>query len=98
MPWNGTTGFPFNRQSVTASAPEASGVYALFNNGIWVYIGEAQNIKDRLLQHLTKSHSLLIERANPQWFAWELVFGVYRIARQNQLILELKPSSNQRLG
>lgn len=98
MSWNGTNGFAFNRASIVANAPEASGVYALFNQGIWVYIGEAQNIKERLLQHLTNSHNQDVTRANPQWFAYELVSAVYRVARQDLLIGKLCPTCNKRLG
>lgn len=98
MPWNGTQGFLFNRISVLANAPEASGVYAMFNKGVWVYIGEAQNIRDRLIQHITNEQNPCVRRSNPQWFAYELVSPVYRVARQDQLILELHPTCNQRLG
>jgi excinuclease UvrABC nuclease subunit len=98
MPWNGTTGFQFNRASVLLNAPEQSGVYALFNEGVWVYIGEAKNIRDRLLQHLTNEENACVARSHPQWFAYELVSPVYRVARQDQLILELHPTCNKRLG
>jgi excinuclease UvrABC nuclease subunit len=96
--WNGTSGFQFNRATIAASAPEASGVYALFNEGIWLYIGEAQNIKERLLQHLTNSHNTDVTKSNPQWFAYELVAPVYRVARQDSLIGACRPSCNKRLG
>lgn len=96
--WDGTGGFLFNRTSILANAPEASGVYALFNEGVWVYIGEAQNIKERLLQHLTNSHNTDVTRANPQWFAYELVAAAYRVARQDVLIAGLRPTCNKRLG
>jgi excinuclease UvrABC nuclease subunit len=98
MQWNGTSGFAFNRQSVLANAPDASGVYGLFNQGIWLYFGEAQNIRERLLQHITDSHSPLIKAANPQWFAYELVQPILRVPRQNQLISLYCPQCNQRLG
>jgi len=98
MPWNGTNGFSYNRTSVIANAPEASGVYALFNQGVWVYIGEAQNIRDRLLQHLTNEQNVCVAKAHPQWFAYELLWPAYRVARQDGLILELNPTCNKCLG
>jgi len=52
--WTGTKGFQFTRISILDNASQLSGVYALFNQGVWIYIGEAKNIRDRLLQHLTK--------------------------------------------
>ncbi|HEY7404334.1 MAG TPA: GIY-YIG nuclease family protein [Candidatus Angelobacter sp.] len=96
--WDGTAGFLFNRASIAANAPEASGVYALFNEGVWLYIGEAQNIKERLLQHLTNSHNPDVTKANPQWFAYELVAPVFRVGRQNLLIASFCPTCNKRLG
>jgi hypothetical protein len=96
--WNGTGGFHFNRASIAANAPEASGVYALFNEGIWLYIGEAQNIKERLLQHLTNSHNPDVTKANPQLFAYEMVAPAYRVARQDVLIGAMCPTCNKRLG
>src|SRR5262245_51497801 len=98
MPWNGTGGFLFNRQSVVTNAPQASGVYVLFNQGINIYVGESENIRDRLLQHLTNEQNRCVSLSNPQWFAYELVSPAYRVARQDQLILELKPTCNMRLG
>lgn len=98
MPWNGTTGFRFDTSSVIANAPDASGVYALFNQGVWVYIGESQNIRERLLQHIANEQNACVRRSNPQWFAYEPVLPVYRVVRQDQLILELHPTCNQRLG
>lgn len=98
MPWNGTGGFLFNRTSVLANAPTSSGVYALFNEGVWMYFGEAKNIQERLLQHLTNEQNPCVARSNPQWFAYELVSAEYRVARQDALILELHPTCNQRLG
>jgi excinuclease UvrABC nuclease subunit len=98
MPWNGTNGFYFNRANVELAAPALSGVYALFNKGVWVYIGEARNIRARLLDHLTNCHNADVVAANPQYFAFELAPEASRIARQNQLILELCPTCNKRLG
>ena len=98
MPWNGTTGFPYNQASVLANAPESSGVYALFNQGVWIYVGEAEKIRTRLLQHLANEQNACVARSHPLWFAYELVSPAYRVARQDQLILELHPTCNQRLG
>jgi len=98
MPWNGSGRNNFNQASVTMNAPTHSGVYALFNDGHWIYIGESLNVRDRLLQHLRDSHSDCIKQAAPQYFAWELTTATYRVQRQDQLILEMHPTCNQRLG
>jgi excinuclease UvrABC nuclease subunit len=96
MPWYGSGRNVYSAQIVGAVAPADAGVYALFNDGKWIYIGESLNIRDRLLQHLRDSHSECIKNAAPQYFAWELTAN--RVLRQDQLILEMHPTCNQRLG
>jgi hypothetical protein len=44
--------YRLNRESVLLKGPAASGVYGLFN-AVWIYIGEAENIRTQLLEHLT---------------------------------------------
>jgi excinuclease UvrABC nuclease subunit len=98
MPWNGSNAIQFNRWSILANAPEVSGVYALFNNGVWIYIGESRNIRQRLLEHLTNEQNPCVVRSQPQFFAYEAVAAEYRVARQDRLIFELSPTCNMRLG
>jgi len=98
MPWNGTNGFPFNRLSILANAPEASGVYVLFNRDGNVYVGETSNIRERLLQHLVNETNACVARSKPQFFAFELVVSHQRVQRQNVLIVELRATCNMRLG
>jgi excinuclease UvrABC nuclease subunit len=97
MPWNGSTGYSFNDESIIANASTLSGVYALYRENQWIYIGESGNIRDRLLEHRRRQENPCIVRSMPTHFAYELV-AVNRVARQNALILELRPSCNQRLG
>ncbi len=97
MPWNGTNGFLYNEQSVIDNAPPSSGVYSIFRENHWIYIGESGNIRDRLLEHIRRRENQRIDRSMPTHFAYELV-AVNRVARQDALILELNPSCNQRLG
>lgn len=98
MAWNGSSGFWFNRPSITANAPESAGVYMLYSQNVCVYIGKATNLRDRMLAHLTNSHSDLITAAKPALFAFELVQPAFLEAREKQLILEFCPQCNQRLG
>lgn len=101
MAWTGSNAFVFNRASVNQHTPATSGVYALFNQGVWIYFGESLNIRDRLLQHLNNQENPCVARANPQLFAFEAVMGQQaRVARQDALIREFWHSGlcNQRLG
>jgi excinuclease UvrABC nuclease subunit len=90
--------FPWNRASILANAPQASGVYAIFNSKNWIYVGESGDIQARLLEHLNGDNLCIIQNL-PTGFQFELVAGqAQRVARQNQLIVELKPVCNQKLG
>jgi excinuclease UvrABC nuclease subunit len=91
-PW-----FPDNYASIVANAPAQSGVYALFKPGVWIYVGESGDIRARLLQHLNGDNPCITQNA-PTGFQFELVAANQRVARQNQLILALKPICNQKLG
>lgn len=101
MSWTGSNAYAFNRTTVNQSAPTASGVYALFNQGKWIYFGESVNIRDRLLQHIDNETNACITLAYPGLFAFELVAGQQaRVARQDQLIREFWHLGlcNKRLG
>ena len=97
MPWMGTGGFAFNETSVRAYAPALSGVYCLYGLNGTAYVGESGGIQARLLEHL-RGGNFLIALAGPTLFAYELVPYDQRVARQDQLIRELRPSANLRLG
>src|ERR1700724_4224770 len=61
----------FEHESILFNAPESSGVYGLYG-AIWIYIGEADNIRARLLEHLAGDNPF-INQYQPSGFAFELV-------------------------
>ena len=89
--------YPWSTQSIDLNAPSASGVYAIFNGQSWIYVGESGDIHARLLQHINGDNTC-ITRCAPVGFQFELVPAAQRVARQNQLILQLVPICNRRLG
>jgi excinuclease UvrABC nuclease subunit len=94
----GLTSFPFDYATILASVPAQSGDYAIYNRTSWIYVGESRNIRGRVLDHLNGDNSCITRNA-PTGFQYELVAGqAQRVARQNQLILALKPVCNQKLG
>jgi hypothetical protein len=97
LPWSNSSGYNFTETSIKTNAPQLSGVYGLYSNQTWIYIGESGNIQERLLQHRGGDNEC-INRWNPPSFSYELVSANLRVARQNQLILELNPACNQKLG
>ncbi len=97
MPWSNPTTYLFNEVSIKMFAPAASGVYALYNPRQWIYIGETNDIQARLLEHLRGDNFCIISMRPPS-FSFELCPAALRVGRQNELILELGPACNQRLG
>lgn len=97
MAWNNPTGYPFTHDGIIRNAPNASGVYALFTQQRWVYIGESNDIQRRLLEHLNAPGPCISQYA-PLSFSFELAPAAQRVARQNVLIQELRPACNQILG
>ena len=92
----GQPGQHFTREGILLSAPNASGVYALYNAG-WVYFGESNDIQRRLLEHLDEAGSAILRNA-PTGFCFELVGAQQRVARQNALIALYPTPCNQRMG
>jgi len=81
-------------ERIIRRAPQASGVYAMFNNDGWIYVGEAGNIRARLLAHFDAPSACIKGRA-PMGFQFELVPSKKRVARKNKLIGEFKPVCNR---
>jgi len=93
----GQNGFHFTNAGILTSAPNKSGVYVIFNPQTWIYVGESGDIQGRLIQHLNGDNQR-ITRCAPAGFQFELFPAEQRVARQNQLILQLDPVCNRRLG
>jgi hypothetical protein len=85
----------WDRDSIVRNAPEAPGVYGLFNV-VWIYIGESENIKMDLLEHLSRE-SPRIQRYGPEGFAFELAPNpIFRHRRQVDLVRQLQPLAQRR--
>ena len=82
----------FQRECVLKNAPESSGVYGLFN-AFWIYIGEADNLRAQLLEHLGGDDPCIV-RFQPSGFAFELASPGDRRRRLDQLLKELQPLCN----
>jgi hypothetical protein len=97
MPFGNHGNRAFTAISVEKNAPSASGVYGLSNAREWIYVGQCDNIKAQLLAHLHETNTFLAEQS-PTGFTYELCAHGDRTARQNRLVLELKPVCNRRFG
>ena len=92
MPWR-NRGYSYNENSISKRAPSASGVYAIFREGLWIYIGETDDIRGRLFAHL-KGDNQCIRKYRPTGFSFELCAPGERTARYHELVSDLSPPCN----
>jgi hypothetical protein len=89
-------GFTFSQTGINSNAPARSGVYALYRKDAWVYIGETKNIQNRLTEHLNGvGDNTDILGYGPTGFCFEEWPEHQRVARQDQLIAQLRPLANK---
>ena len=76
--------------------PNQNGVYGIFNQSRWIYVGKG-DIRARLLAHLNGDNHLILQ-AGPTHWVDEVCVDPHMSTRERQLIIECGPSCNQRLG
>ncbi len=84
----------FTVGSVRDHAPNVSGLYGITNAGVWIYIGEAENVQEALLDHLREPNTTLLSRA-PTGFVYEPCERAKRRDRQDRLVREYEPTCNR---
>jgi len=90
MPWMGVF-YIFTQETILRLAPAAPGVYLLWRRGAWIYVGETENIRERLLA-FARGENECVSREMPTDFGYEMVpVGEQRTARHAALIRELVP-------
>ena len=87
----------YNRASIIANAPQTSGVYSIFNDRNWIYVGQGESIHARLLDHLDGDDACITNNA-PTGFQFEEWPANKRVARQSQLIFALSPACKSKAG
>ncbi|MBN9657996.1 MAG: hypothetical protein J0H49_07445 [Acidobacteria bacterium] len=81
----------FTAGSIREHAPPLPGVYGLSNATEWLYIGDADNIQQALLERVALSGSAnSIQR--PTGFVFEVCDRARQVVRLASLILEYKPA------
>src|SRR5437870_2847677 len=81
--------YRFERESIVTNAPEGSGIYGLYN-AVWIFVGEADNVRVRLLEHLAGDNPC-INRYGPSGFAFELVPAQARHRRYQEAASRAEP-------
>jgi excinuclease UvrABC nuclease subunit len=95
MPFEHLIPRPFVPGAIQTYAPMASGVYGISNAREWIYIGEADDIRDALLTHLNEYESPLM-KSKPAGFVFEVCDRARRSVRQDRLVHEYGPTCNRR--
>ena len=84
----------FTREDILALNAAQHGVYGLFRANQWIYVGKG-DIRQRLLDHLN-GDNVCITRSNPTHWVGEVTTNAD--SRERDLIVELGPLCNQRIG
>lgn len=86
----------FTKANVEALNPNQNGVYGIFNQSRWIYVGKG-DVRSRLLSHLNGDNPCIL-RAGPTHWVDEVCFDPVMSNREKQLITELNPTCNQKVG
>jgi hypothetical protein len=84
----------FTKAGVEWLNPGQHGCYGIFKNGKWIYVGKG-DIRSRLMDHLNGDNPR-ITKESPTHYVAEVTADAD--AREKELILELNPSANQKIG
>jgi hypothetical protein len=90
MPWSDTNGHRFTLESLSANAPDTPGVFGLFNERGWVFIGKSLNLRHGLNTCLAQAPRFWHEN-EPTGFIFEVCSGSECEELRDQLTLEYTP-------
>lgn len=93
MPFPQQVSRPFTRPGVEWLAANQTGVYGIFNSTTWIYVGKADDLRARLMEHLSNQAIL---KHNPTHYVTMVTADNANAERT--LIVELQPVANQRVG
>ena len=94
MPFANNVVKDFDRLSIESINPNQIGVYGIYRDGRWIYVGRG-DIRARMLDHLN-GDILCIQRERATKWVFEVTNNSE--ARERELILEMEPACNQRAG
>lgn len=94
MPFPDQAPREFTRAKIEALNKSQMGVYGLFKQGRWIYIGSG-DIRQRLLDHFNGDNGCITREGPTHWVD---VLTSNFVEREKELIIELNPSCNKRVG
>ena len=95
MPFTPQTPRTFTRANVEMLDPNQIGVYGLFRQDTWIYIGKG-DIRQRLLDHLNSDNLCINQQKPTHWV--DVVTGGDPSQTEESLIAEYRPICNKRIG
>ena len=95
MPWQDKSGHAFTRSGILAHSEEESGVFGLFRDTHWIFIGYTDNVRGSLLALLTRPE---FQEEKPEGFIYEPWPEERCVRRRDQLVLEYYPSLNLKVS
>ena len=97
MPFIQQTPREFNQYNVDSLNANQYGVYGLFKQGTWVYVGKG-DIRQRLLSHLNGDNPCISRLQPTHWVGEVYSNEPSATEREKQLIVELSPICNEKIG
>ena len=88
------TPWSYTRADIERLTLDQMGVYGIYRENRWVYVGSG-DMRTRLLAHVS-GDNLCIKREQPTHWVGEVTSDYVR--RGRELILEMDPACNQRVG
>jgi hypothetical protein len=85
---------PFTKADIETIKPGQNGCYGIFKQGQRIYVGKG-DIRERMLAHVGGDNPCIIRSGATHWYN---VLSDRMDALEKELILELQPSCNQRVG
>lgn len=84
----------FTRAGIEWLNPDQHGVYGIYRSNAWIYVGKG-DIRARLLDHFNGDNACIL-REGPTHYLCEVTRNAD--SREKELIVELAPICNKRIG
>jgi hypothetical protein len=94
MPFPNQSPRLFTKAGIEVLSPNQIGCYGIFRQGVWIYVGRG-DIRSQLMAHLNGDNPR-ITRENPTHYV--TVVTSDEVQREKDLIVELRPVANQKVG
>jgi hypothetical protein len=94
MPFPTQTPQPFTRAGIEWLGPDQYGCYGIFREGLWIYVGKG-DLRANLLAHFNGDNPDILKHAPTHYVT---LVSSNADALEKQLIVELKPVANKRVG